>query len=61
MYAWNYVVPWHHTYSGYATVHRLHCRGPDSKREVGCPAYGRTHGPHVYFDTFLAFLQLHIL
>ena len=19
MYAWNYVVPWHHTYSGYAT------------------------------------------
>ena len=20
MYAWNYVVPWHHTYSGYATV-----------------------------------------
>ena len=21
MYAWNYVVPWHHTYSGYATVY----------------------------------------
>ena len=21
MYAWNYVVPWHHTYSGYATAY----------------------------------------
>ena len=20
MYAWNYVVPWHHTYSGYTTA-----------------------------------------
>ena len=22
LYAWNYVVPWHHTCSGYATAHR---------------------------------------
>ena len=21
LYAWNYVVPWHHTCSGYATAH----------------------------------------
>ena len=47
MYAWNCVVPWHHTYSGYATGPHYKCNHCNVARTLWIPLILGVKGLHI--------------